>query len=105
MQPLVAATVGPVSAVTQPLEALRALEAAYGIPASPTALLISSINVMGVERDPQNAEDAAYLVKYLLNGSTGTPMKDMLRTVTRTFRSRPVDRKTVSVSASFLALN
>ena len=46
----------------------------------------------------QNAEDAAYLVKYLLNGSTGTPMKDMLRTVTRTFRSRPVDRKTVSVS-------
>ena len=46
----------------------------------------------------QNAEDAAYLVKYLLNGTTGTPMKDMLRTVTRTFRSKPVDKKTVSVS-------
>lgn len=46
----------------------------------------------------QNAEDAAYLVKYLLNGSTGTPMKDMLRTVTRTFRSKPIDKKTVSVS-------
>ena len=25
-------------------------------------------------------------------------MKDMLRTVTRTFRSKPVDKKTVSVS-------
>ncbi len=47
--------------------------------------------------DVQNAEDAPYLVKYLLNGSTGTPMKDMLRTVTRTFRSKPIDKKTVSV--------
>ena len=41
----------------------------------------------------QRAEDPAYLVKYLLNGVTGTPMKDMLRTVTRTFRSKPVDKK------------
>lgn len=37
-------------------------------------------------------------MKYLLNGCTGTPMKDMLRTVTRTFRSKPIDKKTVSVS-------
>ena len=46
----------------------------------------------------QRAEDPAYLVKYLLNGVTGTPMKDMLRTVTRTFRSKPVDKKSTSVS-------
>ena len=48
----------------------------------------------------QRAEDPAYLVKYLLNGVTGTPMKDMLRTVTRTFRSKPVDKRTTSVSAT-----
>ena len=64
------------------------------------ALLMSGINTLRVEPGLQNAEDAAYLMKYLLNGSTGTPMKDMLRTVTRTFRSRPVDRRTSSVSAS-----
>lgn len=46
----------------------------------------------------QHAEDAAYLVKFLLNGTTGTPMKDLMRTVTRTFRSKPVDKKTGSVS-------
>ena len=49
----------------------------------------------------QRAEDPAYLVKYLLNGVTGTPMKDMLRTVTRTFRSKPVDKKSCSVSRYF----
>jgi serine/threonine protein kinase len=35
----------------------------------------------------QKAQDSGYLVRYLLNGTNGTPFKDMLRSVTRTLRS------------------
>lgn len=54
----------------------------------------------------KKAEDSGYLVKYLLNGSNGTPFKDMLRTVTRTFRSSGSSPKSeVCTPASRLVLH
>jgi hypothetical protein len=34
----------------------------------------------------QKAEDGPYLVKFLLNGSNGTPLRDMLRSVSRSLK-------------------
>ena len=48
----------------------------------------------------QKAEDGPYLVKFLLNGSNGTPLRDMLRSVSRNLKHPTLSTKSSVVQPS-----
>ena len=48
----------------------------------------------------QKAEDGPYLVKFLLNGSNGTPLRDMLRSLSRNLKHPTLTAKPSSVRIS-----
>ena len=45
----------------------------------------------------QKAEDGPYLVKFLLNGSNGTPLRDMLRSISRNLKHPTLSTKSSQV--------
>ena len=48
----------------------------------------------------QKAEDGPYLVKFLLNGSNGTPLRDMLRSISRNLKHPTISAKPSTVRTS-----